>query len=168
MSDNWVIMYWTFGTVAPPFVALERANARSLWLPHDDSPCTSASWPQTQQQTSTEEPKHSCINEANWFHSLSIGTCCSTAPLRTSFWIVTFTLIRFEWGSVQTNAASTRRTWQHSEVHQVQKTYLDILENLCSTSFVMPLIRLRHIARSSLDSSAATTHAAGGCKYLQH
>mmetsp|Transcript_3864 Transcript_3864/g.11440 ORF Transcript_3864/g.11440 Transcript_3864/m.11440 type:complete len:260 (-) Transcript_3864:226-1005(-) len=38
------------------------------------------------------------------------NVCCSTAPATTSFWIVSFSLIRRECGSVQTNDASTSFT----------------------------------------------------------
>ena len=60
----------------------------------------------------------------------------------TSFCTVSFTLILFECGSVQTNPASTRCT------------------------LLSPLSFFRHRLRSSRDSNTHDTHAEGGCKYL--
>ena len=61
--------------------------------------------------------------------------------VRTSFWMVSFTLMRFECGSVQTKPASMRRT------------------------LVRPLSFLRHSESSWLDSSWHTSHWFGGCRY---
>ena len=97
---------------------------------------------------------------------MNAPTCCSTAPLRTSFWIVTFTLTRFEWGSVHTNAASTSRTWLKTSSSEEQLLCFHKSNNK-STSLDIPLIFLRQRASNSRDSSAATIHMEGGCKYLK-
>ena len=43
--------------------------------------------------------------------SVNTNVCCKTACAKTSFWIVTLTLTRREWGSVHMKAASMSRTF---------------------------------------------------------
>lgn len=59
---------------------------------------------------------------------------------RTSFWMVNLTRNRLEWGSVQMNPASMRRTLER------------------------PLSLRRQTARSSRDSSSHRVHWAGGAR----
>ena len=49
---------------------------------------------------------HICV----WTTYSITNICCNTAPCMTSFCTVNLTLIRREWGSVQTNPASTNLT----------------------------------------------------------
>ena len=51
------------------------------------------------------QPVHCLFERMN----STVNCCCSTAPLTTSFWIVTFSLSRRECGSVQMNDASASR-----------------------------------------------------------
>ena len=64
------------------------------------------------------------------------------APVSISFWQVTFTFRRLEWGSVQRKVASI------------------------SFTLLRPFIYLRQRERSSGDSNAKWTH--GGLRYLLH
>lgn len=62
--------------------------------------------------------------------------------VHTSFWMVSLTLILFEWGSVHTKPASMRCT------------------------LLSPFSRVRQMRSNSLDSSAQDTHVFGGRRYL--
>ena len=79
-----------------------------------------------------------------WFAITNSTTklCWRSVPLRTSFCTVSFTLIRFEWGSVHTKPAST------------------------SLTRLSPFTCFRQIAKSSPDSRWAWVQ--GGLKYRLH
>lgn len=70
-------------------------------------------------------------------------TCCRTAPPKTSAWMVNFTLILLECGSVHTKPASINLTR------------------------LRPFSFDRHNPRSSRDSKEHLIHCSGGCRYLQ-
>lgn len=80
----------------------------------------------------------------HWWYATTYSTskvCCRMAPWNASCWIVIFTLIRLEWGSVQIKLASMILTFER------------------------PLNFRRHNANNSLDSGEAEIQCAGGCSH---
>ena len=129
--------------MSTPSVSAAPQPSMCPWLQPCDSHHTSGSPQYTQPRRSAAEwQRQTPVKKERVLRKDRRNKKERKEPLcHTSFWMVSFTLTRLEWGSVQMNPASTRRTFER------------------------PLRRLRQSDSSSLDSRVQNTHCPGGCRY---